>query len=759
MKSSAVTALASASLASCSRIACRDTNTTTSATATATATASPTEPCAIVSASWAAQISATPTPTVEASIAYECLNSVPINKDAALKFINELEPYVEWQSDTAFKKNPPADYFYPPTDLWATIADVKAGITADKYPNEYSWQSDLYNRLFGPAHDGHFVVYPDALSSAVEWQRPFALVSISEEGPDGSAPVIKVYDDVVSGAKPVSAVKLINGVDAATYVEDWINLASGNQDVDAAYNSMFFEKAFVAENKNQGYFQSGGRVRYIYPGNITSFTFENGTVLDLPNVARLKNSWAGVIDGPSFFKTFCSGATLKAQATSTTSTTTSSATATPAATSAVPVVGYPDPVIISGDSSISGYFIDQPGFEDVAVLVMLSFSPEDPVEFQRVAQDFYAAAVKAGKKKLVVDVQANGGGYIFLGYDGFRQLFPDIVQEGLGRWRQHPGFAALSKVFSDISADFDPNTAPAEIINAYESVFNWRYDLNITNGNFTSYEDKFAPQEFGGDTYTDLMQWNFDDPLSTINDTFGFGTDITGYRSRRNFTRPFGGPENIVLLLDGYCASTCTLFAEFLRSNAGVKSIAMGGRPTKKGLIQGVGGVKGSQSYGFEDVYSQAVTARKYTNDSAVIETLDKYTTYVIERSTAASLNVKDQILRGNLEDGIPAQFVVEESDCRLWWTAPMVTDITEQWKAAATAAFKGGKCAYGAIDPSTNGTTAKRTTTSTHAPPSFGKPRFTVPTKVGTKVPPKKRDVGQKSAVFMANQFMKVVD
>ncbi|KAG4219939.1 hypothetical protein PC116_g31582, partial [Phytophthora cactorum] len=139
------------------------------------------------------------------------------------------------------------------------------------------------------------------------------------------------------------------------------------------------------------------------------------------------------------------------------------------------------------------------------------------------------------------------------------------------------------------------------------------------------------------------------------------------------------------------------------------------------------------------------------------------YTTYVIERSTAASLNVKDQILRGNLEDGIPAQFVVEESDCRLWWTAPMVTDITEQWKAAATAAFKGGKCAYGAIDPSTNGTTAKRTTTttttSTHAPPSFGKPRFTVPTKVGTKVPPKKRDVGQKSAVFMANQFMKVVD
>ncbi|KAI0111034.1 hypothetical protein F4776DRAFT_358461 [Hypoxylon sp. NC0597] len=750
MKFSAVSALALASLATGSKLAYRDDNSTTTTTATPTTT----EPCAIVSAEWASQIGATATPTIEASIAYECLNSVPIDKDGALKYIDELAPYVEWQSDTVYKKNPPPDYFYPPTDIWATISEVTADITADKYPNEYAWQADLYKRLFGPAHDGHFVVYSDALSAAVEWQRPFALVSISEEGPDGSAPVIKIYDDVVSGVETASIVKLINGVDAATYIEDWINQAGGNQDVDAAYNSMFFEKAFVAANNNQGYFQTGGRVRYIYPGNFTSFTFENGTVLDLPNIARLKGSWRTVTDGPSFFRRFCSGATSNSIASS--ATTTQSATATLAATSGVPVVGYPDPVIVSSDSSISGYFIDQPGFEDVAVLVMLSFEPDDPVEFQRVAQDFYAAAVEAGKKKLVVDVQANGGGYIFLGYDGFRQLFPDIVQEGLGRWRQHPGFAAVSQVFSDISADFDPNTASADVINAYESVFNWRYDLNITNGNFTSYEDKFAPHEFGGDNYTNLMQWNFNDPLSTSNSTFGFGTDITGYRSRQNFTRPFGGPENVVLLLDGYCASTCTLFSEFLRSNAGVKSVAMGGRPTKEGRIQGVGGVKGSQSYSFANVYSQAQTARGFTNDSAIIETLDKYTTYVIDRSTAASLNVKDQILHGNIEDGIPAQFVVEESDCRLWWTAPMITDITELWKAAATAAFKGGECAYGAIDYPTDATTTKR---AASAPAPFGKPRFTIPKKIGTLAPPSKRDVVQKSQAFMANQFMKVVD
>ncbi|KAI1772769.1 hypothetical protein F4818DRAFT_139009 [Hypoxylon cercidicola] len=758
MKSSAVSALALVSLASSSKLGRRDTNTTsTSTSATGTTTGAATEACAIVSSAWAKQITATPTPTIEASVAYDCLNSVPIDKDGALKFINEMEPYVEWQSDTAFKKNPPADYFYPPTDLIATIASVKADIEADKYPNEYAWQADIYKRLFGPAHDGHFVVYPDALSAAVEWQRPFALVSISEEGPDGSAPVIKVYDDVVSGVETASVVSLINGVDAATFIGEWIYQASGNQDADAAYNSMFYEKAFVAENNNQGYFQTGGRVRYIYPGNMTSFTFENGTVLDLPNVARLKGSWRGVVDGPSFFSTFCSGATSNAlEASATTAAPTSTATATPAFSIAAAVTGYPDPVIVASDSSISGYFIDQPGFEDTAVLVMLSFSPDDPAEFQKVAQDFYAAAADAGKTKLVVDVQANGGGYIFLGYDGFRQLFPDIVQGGNGRWRQHPGFAAVSTVFSDISADFDPNTASRDVINAYESVFNWRYDLNISTEDFSSYDDKFAPHEFGGDTYTNLMQWNFSDPLSTSNATFGLGFDVTGYNSRKNFTRPFGGPENVVLLLDGYCASTCTLFSEFLRANAGVKSIAMGGRPTKKGLIQGVGGVKGSQSYGFEDVYAQAQTALGYTNDSDIVATLNTYTTYVIDRSTAASLNVKDQILPGNLEDGIPAQFVVEESDCRLWWTAPMISDITELWKAAATAAFKGGKCAYGAIEYPTNATTTKRTASR---PAPFGKPRFTIPKKIGTIAPPRKREVAQKDAVFMANHFMKVVD
>ncbi|KAI1162939.1 hypothetical protein F5B18DRAFT_622073 [Nemania serpens] len=704
----------------------------------------PTEPCAIVSSAWAAQIAATATPTVAASIAHDCLNSVPIDKQGALRYIESTKPYVEWQSDTIFKKHPPADYFYPPHDIWGAIEKVKAGIKANKYASEYAWQQDFYIKVFGPSHDGHFVSYPDVLTNAIEWQRPLALVSVSDK-PDGSAPQIKVYSDVISSPRRASVVKKINGKDAEDYLSEWIFAVSSNQDADAAYNSLFYEKAYEAEVASRGYFQNGGRVRYVYPGKTTSIKFANGTSLELQNLARIKGDWSGVVDGPSYFAKFAPGASSSANFAKTTAT----PTPIPAA-QAVP--GYPPPVISSSDGVISGYYLEGKGFEDTAVLVALSFGPADQVEFQHVAQDFFAAAKEAGKKNLVVDVSANGGGYIFSGYDLFRQLFPDIVQEGLGRWRENPGFNAVSKVYSANSANFDPDTAPVDTIYQSESVFNWRYDLDKSNKHFTSYNDKFAPQKFLGDSFTDVMQWDFNDPLSTINDTFGFATDITGYRSRANFTRPFAGPENIVLVLDGYCASTCTLFSQFLVHDAGVKTIALGGRPSKRGLIQGVGGVKGSQSYGYEDVYANVQEAIAFTNDSAILETLSVYDTYVLERNQVSSLNVKDEILRSHLRDGLPSQFVAEYSDCRLWWTEAMVKDVSQVWKAAASAAFKGGKCAYGGIKA--HHSKAKR---STEIPGPFGRSRFSLPEE---PLPaPAKRSPSKVQSLTFANQFMKVID
>lgn len=78
---------------------------------------------------------------------------------------------------------------------------------------------------------------------------------------------------------------------------------------------------------------------------------------------------------------------------------------------------------------------------------------------------------------------------------------------------------------------------------------------------------------------------------------------MTGYGTRTNFTQPFAA-EDVILLYDGYCASTCSLFSEFLRVQAGVRSITFGGRPDLDSngeipIIQNYGGVKGVRAFLF----------------------------------------------------------------------------------------------------------------------------------------------------------------
>lgn len=452
---------------------------------------------------------------------------------------------------------------------------------------------------------------------------------------------------------------------------------------------MFFGKALNASASLSGYFAGGGRIGYIYQGPNTTFTFQNGTTLVLENTASIVGDMTGVVDGKSFYEKFCTPRDPE--------------TGAPGESDGDgQVPGYPKPVLATKDGIVSGYYLEGEGLEDVAVIVLLAFESESPPEFQAVAHDFFAEAKAAGKTKLVVDFQANGGGLILQGYDFFRQLFPRIQEDGFSRWKANDAYLSMSHVISDAVKDFDPYTSDDEtLISLYETWFNYRYDLNLTLENFESFADKFAPHFYKDTPYTALMRWNLTDPLTTTNKTFGVDMEIAGYGSLQNLTQPFRA-EDIVLLYDGVCASTCTLASEMLRIQGGVKSVAFGGRP-KNGPIQGVGGVKGSQVLQYSDILTYAQLTANLTNSTEHLAELHRYTPLPVQRSTAAAVNVRDQILRDNVNDGLPAQFVAEEADCRLYWTAPMISDVTEIWKAAANSAFNGATCAHGGIEPSSS--------------------------------------------------------
>ncbi|KAI0098029.1 hypothetical protein GGR51DRAFT_565920 [Nemania sp. FL0031] len=672
----------------------KPTNGTTTLGPTPTAT---TEPCVVARDAFTSQVSASPgvVPTMAASQAYECLKSVPVHKEPAIRLLDDLKPFLEWQSDQAFLKDPPSNYPYPPVDLLGELEAIRSNLQAGKYSSELEWQEDLFENIVGKPHNGHLAYHPDLLTVPFEWVRPWTLVSVSEDG--SLFPVIKVLEDATSPSR--------------------VAKSSNSQDPDAGYNTMFFSQANKAGLQANGYFEGGGRERFFYPGNATSLTFANGTTVEKRNIAKFHYGpydWNNVRDAETMHKEFCRGAyyTESSRATARDAKSTRRLIA-PNRIHSYPqppsrlvsrqdegevnqIDGYPAPVLITDDQTVSGYFIDEPGFEDVAVLVMLSFS-SDFVSFQSAVQEFFAKAIEAGKTKLIVDVQANGGGTILQGYDTFRQIFPDIVQDGPSRWRSSSSFNALSQTFSPLCANYTPKVDFQELDNPCTTVNNWRNDLNDTNDRFTSYADKFGPVMVSGDSYTNYMEW---DPANPVLTRQAFDTDITGYGRRKNFTRPFGGPENIVLLYDGYCASTCTIFSQFMKHGAGVKSIAMGGRP-KEGLIQGVGGVKGSQVYPFRQMGVLAELALSYTEDPALINELKRLDdTYLSGRSPyqLPVVNVRDAVLPGELETGIPTQFITELADCRLYWTEPMIRNTGEIWKAAAQAAFKGGNCAAGDI-------------------------------------------------------------
>ncbi|KAB8231134.1 hypothetical protein ETB97_008484 [Aspergillus alliaceus] len=657
--------------------------------------------CAQISSRAAKTLAASPsaTPVVDGELALACLKSVPLGKNEAIQLMESIFPYVEWQSDTSYIKNPPSAYLEPAVDIWAELDKVNDKVKSDAYKGEYDFQADLF-KAFNLAHDGHFRFFPDLLTKALTFHRNVGLVSVSLDGK--KTPEIFVHSDIVekveNGFDP-SPVKTINGGDAVKYLEDWSQLGSLN-DPDALYNSLFFSKPFAASTPDfEGYFSGSARFGYLWPGAKTTIGFANGTSRVYRTTAQVKGDFTGVTDGESMYQKFCTGPTSTAASAASSST---SALATPSATAiATPAPGYPDPEVISSDNVVSGYFLDSDRNSEVAVLSMLSFEPSTPAEFQKVVETFLRQAKAAGKKKLVIDLSGNGGGYILQGYDTFRQLFPSIVQDGYTRFRYTEALAAMAEQFESALKDYNPETATDAEIQMFESPPNYRYDVNLQGRHFTSSEEKFGPHEYNGDPYTSIIRWDLDDPLTTINETYGMGMDITGYGSRRNFTQPFAA-EDIVMLYDGYCASTCTLFSEFMRLQGGVKSIAIGGRPSTDPM-QGIGGIKGSNNFAFGYIYSLAQLAIESATPgqqhSANWSALTELSTLPTNRSTDTSINVRDNILPDNLEDGLPSQFVYEKADCRLFYEPEMVVDVTAMWEAAADAAWGSKECVNGHLD------------------------------------------------------------
>ena len=68
---------------------------------------------------------------------------------------------------------------------------------------------------------------------------------------------------------------------------------------------------------------------------------------------------------------------------------------------------------------------------------------------QAVIKRFLAASKLAGKTKPIIDLQGNGGGSVYNGFDSLKQLFPTVEPFGGTRFRSTPFVDYISNAYSN----------------------------------------------------------------------------------------------------------------------------------------------------------------------------------------------------------------------------------------------------------------------------------------------------------------------
>lgn len=117
---------------------------------------------------------------VTAKLAYECLTSVPFNAAVATRFMKYFYDSVEFQSNLAYLKNPPASYQQPPVDLLGGLELIQAKINNGAYANQYEFEAALQALIYA-THDGHLYLSSGILS-LFSFGSQYTIASVSIDG-------------------------------------------------------------------------------------------------------------------------------------------------------------------------------------------------------------------------------------------------------------------------------------------------------------------------------------------------------------------------------------------------------------------------------------------------------------------------------------------------------------------------------------------------------------------------------------------------
>ncbi|KAI9710262.1 MAG: hypothetical protein M1820_002756 [Bogoriella megaspora] len=668
-----------------------------------------------------------------ASAVFDCLTSVPFNSAVALRFLQYFNQTFQFHATTAFIRDPPPGYQQAPFDFLGALEEMTSRVYAGAYHNQYAFESDI-QAIIRNLHDTHAYVY-GGISSLFSFFSPFRLVSLSLDGKQ--IPKLYVYDDLIDqvthGIRNVSAIVTINGIAVNDYVSSFASQQSfGMLEPNADWNQVMTSPAQEIFGLS-----SFSEVAPFYAGDQIDLVFEDGSTTQDRWLALFGSpGFTGPLEtGGDFYNFFVLGlypANFDAALTAYYSNSNrSSGNPTldadesdddiqPQTSWCKDFPAYPCNTMTYqqdlgqfSNGALTGYFLEN---ISTAVLSLPSFEQyDDGIDtFSQAVIDFVGNATERHARTVILDLQQNAGGEVSLAFWLFDKFFPNTRPFAGSRMRSHHDANIVGETFNSQfqTLPVDPSNETFQGYQSSEWVVTDRINA-LTGDNFSSWAQYYGPQYYNGDNFTLIQQYDLSNP-SFVEAALDTQLDPCFYNQSCSGSKPWKSTD-IVMLTDGICGSTCSLFVEMMREE-GVRTVTVGGRP-EHGPMQAASGSRGAVSYSDDELYYDIGVASASSNAAAASLPLVPPDTGI--QGVFTGFTLRDQIQRNHT---IPNQVLYMPADCRIFWTLANFYNYTRLWQDAYEAVFtEPSSCVPGSRD-----VTAPSTTTEA-AEPADNKDAFNI--------------------------------
>ncbi|KAJ7446155.1 hypothetical protein B0H11DRAFT_1746039 [Mycena galericulata] len=312
----------------------------------------------------------------------------------------------------------------------------------------------------------------------------------------------------------------------------------------------------------------------------------------------------------------------------------------------------PIPVALNESYSVAQFYLLDDNI--TGVLALGSFSAANFSAFMGGLLDGLQELKSLGATRLVIDVTNNGGGYICIAHWLHRILIgpknTTEPQAGLDTTIRAGTLAQL--VVEQINRGADPEELLSYNPTQWKNSSNIPYSVEThwlqptVNLTINGHKDAFSPR-----LGSECQPFEISPPEAGIFD-----------------------PENIVILSNGRCGSSCSLFSITMSKHEGVKTVVLGGH---KDVIQQYCGVVGGQSTHFSDIDTEIKSTQ-----------LKNHTLAPPDLYCRSVLGITWRLAFGLDDPTQPEEWQNHPADFNLPLTMDIVNKPAEIWKYTANVVF-----------------------------------------------------------------------